>query len=95
LHLKTACTALPDGRLLVNPAWVDLSAVSGFPLIHIPLEEPWGANVALVNDAVLIGAAHKQTAGLIEGLGFKVTTVELSEFAKAEGGVTCLALFIS
>jgi dimethylargininase len=95
LHLKTACTALPDGRLLVNPAWIDVAALQGFSLVQVPADEPWGANIALVNGMVIMAAAHEETAALIGGLRFDVKTVDLSEFAKAEGGVTCLALFIS
>ncbi len=95
LHLKTACTALADGRLLINPAWIDASALAGYELIHVPEAEPWGANVALVRNRVLLAAEHAQTAELIDGLGFDTQTIELSEFAKAEGGVTCLSLLIS
>ncbi len=95
LHLKTACTALPDGRLLVNPAWIDTSALPDFELVKIPDEEPWAANVALVHSNVLLSAAHDKTAALIHDLGFNVRTIDLCEFAKAEGGVTCLGLFIS
>jgi len=95
LHLKTACTALADGRLLVNPAWIDATALAGYELVSVPEAEPWGANVALVRSKVLLAAAHVQTAELIDGLGFTVQAIELSEFAKAEGGVTCLSLLIS
>src|SRR5262249_30422139 len=45
LHLKTACTALPDARLLVNPAWIDIAALRDFDLVTIPAGEPFGANV--------------------------------------------------
>jgi dimethylargininase len=95
LHLKTACTALPDGRLLVNSAWINIAALQSRELVHIPATEPWGANVALVGNTVLSAAAHVQTAELIRRLGFTVNPVELSEFAKAEGGVTCLSLLFS
>jgi dimethylargininase len=95
LHLKTACTALADGRLLVNRAWIDSVALAGHELINVPEAEPWGANVALVGSKVLLAAAHVQTAKLIESLGFTVQAIDLSEFAKAEGGVTCLSLLIS
>ena len=95
LHLKTACTALPDGRLLTNPAWIDVSALAGHELTHVPDEEPWGANTVLVRDKMLLAAAHVQTAELIRRLGFAVQPINLSEFAKAEGGVTCLSLLIS
>lgn len=95
LHLKTACCALPDGRLLVNPAWIDMAALHDFELIRVPEHEPWGANVALVEAIVLMNSAHVQTAGLIRSLGYTVSTTNLSEFAKAEGGVTCLSLLIA
>ena len=42
LHLKTACTALPDGRLLVNPAWIDVRSLADFSVLPIPTGEPWG-----------------------------------------------------
>lgn len=95
LHLKTACTALPDGRLLVNPAWIDVSALAGLELLSIPKTEPWAANVLLANQAVLLAADHVQTIELIDKLGFDVHPVQISEFAKAEGGVTCLSLLLS
>ena len=95
MHLKTACTALPDGRLLAKPDWIDVSALAGHELTHVPDEEPWGANTVLMRDNVLLAAAHLQTAELIRRLGFAVQPINLSEFAKAEGGVTCLSLLIS
>ena len=95
LHLKTACTALPDGHLLVNPGWLESSALADFQIVHVPTGEPWSANVALLGPNVLMPAAHPQAAELVCKLGFTVRTVDLSEFAKAEGGVTCLSLFIS
>jgi dimethylargininase len=94
LHLKTACTALPDGRLLVNRDWIDISALAGYELIDIPFGEPWAANVALVGSKVLLPAAHVRTAEMIRDFGFETLPIDLSEFAKAEGGVTCLGLFI-
>lgn len=92
LHLKSACTALPDGRLLANPAWLDPEALHDFEIVPIPEEEPCAANVLLVHDTVVMDAAYPQTAARLRELGFDVRTVDLSEFAKAEGAVTCLSL---
>jgi len=92
LHLKTACTALDDARLLVNPAWLDVTALSGYEWIPVPEDEPWAANTARVGGSVCVAAVYPRTADLIGGLGFDVRTIDLSEFAKAEGGVTCLSL---
>jgi dimethylargininase len=94
LHLKTACCALPDGRLLINSAWFDTAPLRGYELIRIPESEPWGANIAVIDRAVLMNAAYVQTAGLLRSLGFPVRTTDLREFAKAEGGITCLSLLL-
>jgi len=100
LHLKTACCALPDGRLLVNPDWIDTrvlaaTALGELDLVGVPEAEPWGANFAVVADSLLMNSAHVQTAELIGSLGFPVRTTDLREFAKAEGGITCLSLLIA
>jgi dimethylargininase len=94
LHLKTACTALPDGSLLVNPSWLDPGALHGFEAVPVPGDEPWGANTLPLGGAVCLPAGQVQTAGLLRQRGFAVRTVDLSEFAKAEGGVTCLSLLV-
>jgi dimethylargininase len=95
LHLKTACTALPDQSILVNPNWVDPDALRPFAFEPIPKDEPFGGNVALVGSTVLIAESHPQTAALIRSRGFEVRTIDISEFQKAEGGVTCLGILLS
>ena len=83
---------MPDQSLLVNPAWFDVRALREFELVPVPEAEPWAANVALVGNDVLVAADHVQTGGVIRERGFEVHTIDLSEFAKAEGGVTCLSI---
>jgi dimethylargininase len=95
LHLKTACTALPDCRLLINPAWIDVAAVRSFEVVTVPAAEPFGANILCLGNRVLAAAEHAETADRIRDLGFDVRTVPLDEFAKAEGGVTCLSLLLA
>ena len=94
LHLKTACTALPDGTLLVSPRWLDARDLAGFSVLHVAEGEPDAANVALIGERVLMGAAHPRTLDLVRARGFEVDAVDLSEFAKAEGCVTCLSILI-
>jgi dimethylargininase len=95
LHLKTACTALPDGRLLVNKAWIDPAPLAAQGIVEVPPTEPWGANVLAVGDAVIIEASHAATAELLDHVGYRVQRTNLSEFSKAEGGVTCLSLLVA
>jgi dimethylargininase len=92
LHFKSACTRLPDGKLLVNPAWLDPAELAGFDVVSVPATDPWGANVALVGSFVCAAAEHAPTNDKLTSLGYDVRATPLSEFAKAEGAVTCMSL---
>jgi dimethylargininase len=92
LHLKTACTALDERTLLVNPAWVDVEGLADYRHVVVPPAEPWAANVALVNTTVCLASGQPRTEEMILRLGYDLRTICLSEFAKAEGGVTCLSV---
>lgn len=92
LHLKSGCTALPDGRLLINRSWINERDLQDFALVDVPEEEPWGGDVAFIGSTVIAAAAYPRTIENLEGHGYAVKPVEVSEFAKAEGGVTCMSL---
>ncbi len=94
LHLKTACSALPDGRLLLNPQWIDEAPLQEFSRICIPETEPWGANGIGLHSGMIMATANSRTVDLVRKLGISVQVVDVSEFAKAEGGVTCLSLLV-
>ena len=92
LHLKTACSALPDGRFLVNADWIDASALPDSTLMPVPSGEPWAGDVLVIGDRIVLSDAFPRTAALLGAAGAEVIPVSVSEFAKAEGGVTCLSL---
>jgi len=94
LHLKSACTALPDGTLLVNPAWLEMTALRAFDFVRVPEEEPLAADTLPIGRRVCVPAENVRTAELIRQRGFEVETVDLSEFAKADGGITCLSILV-
>ncbi|MET7460504.1 dimethylargininase [Nonomuraea sp. NPDC005501] len=88
LHLKSAVTALPDGTLIGDPARVDLPGL-------LEPEEESGAHVVLLGgDRVLMAASAPRTAARLAGRGLDVTTVDISEFEKLEGCVTCLSVLV-
>jgi dimethylargininase len=95
LHLKTAVTALPDDSLLVNPRWLPAGSFPGIPTVNVDPAEPWGANVVRIGNHVVASSAFPRTIDRIRSRGFTVHPVDLIEFAKAEGGVTCLSLLVS
>jgi len=92
LHLKSGCSALPDGRFLVNGGWIDVSPLPAGSLIDVPAAEPWAGDVLAIDEAIIASDAFPETIELLRGAGFPVTPVSVSEFAKAEGGVTCMSL---
>lgn len=92
LHLKSGCTGLPDGRILINRAWIEASDLPACDFVEVPREEPWGGDVAFVGDTVVAAAAYSRTIDALAREGYKVSAVNVSEFAKAEGGVTCMSL---
>ncbi|THG30241.1 dimethylarginine dimethylaminohydrolase [Naasia lichenicola] len=90
LHLKSAVTALPDGTILGHPDAVDDPRMFS-PYLEVP--EPEGAHVVILDDdVVLMSASAPRSIALIESLGYRVVVVELSEFEKLEGCVTCLSV---
>ncbi len=95
LHLKTACSALDDHRLLVHRPWVDVSALSGYELIDVPAGEAWAANVLVLGRDVIMPLGFPETRELLELLGFRIHAVDLSELLKAESGVTCSSIVFS
>lgn len=89
LHLKSACCALSDKKLLANPDWVDTRAFEGFEIVSVPPDEARAANVLALGDTVIMPAGFPETAAIIERLGWDVRTLDISELMKAEAGVTC------
>jgi dimethylargininase len=92
LHLKTAVTALPDGTIIGYAPLVDNTEI--FPRFQ-PVPEAQGtAVVVLAPDLLLLSSAAPKTAVLLQDLGYNVVTVDISEFEKLEGCVTCLSVRI-
>ncbi|GAA3210036.1 hypothetical protein GCM10020256_07790 [Streptomyces thermocoprophilus] len=90
LHLKSAVTALPDGTVIGHIPKVDRPAL--FPrFLSVPEES--GAHVVLLGgNTLLMAASAPRTAELLTDLGYEIVTVDISEFEKLEGCVTCLSV---
>ena len=92
LHLKSAVTALPDGTLVGLADRLDRTAL---PTLRVPPEEPGAHVVPLGGGTVLLATSAVATAGWLDDLGFDVVTVDISEFEKLEGCVTCLSVLLA
>jgi dimethylargininase len=94
LHLKSAVTAVADDVILVNARWVDADTFAASRRIDVHPDEPFAANALRVGDAVLTSAAAPLTRERLESAGLTVESVDVSELAKAEAGVTCCSLIV-
>jgi dimethylargininase len=92
LHLKSACTAIDEETLFVNPEWVELGAFRGFNLAYTPADEPWSANILRVGTTVCVQAGFPRAVELIERVAERVEIIDISELRKAEAGLTCSSI---
>ena len=90
LHLKSAVTALPDGTIIGwEPAIDDISVFPRF----LGMPEESGAHVVLLgDDKVLMSADCPRSAVLLKSAGLEPVIVDISEYVKLEGCVTCLSV---
>jgi len=93
LHLKSAVTALDEHTILAAGSLAGSSLFSDLRVVPAPPGDPEAANVVRLPDGrLLVAARHQETAALLQDEGFGVARCDVSEFAKADGGLTCLSL---
>ncbi|MEU6576610.1 dimethylargininase [Streptomyces sp. NPDC046805] len=90
LHLKSAVTALPDGTALAHIPSIDRPSL--FPRFLSVTEEAGSSVVLLGGNKLLMSASAPKTKDVLTDLGYEVITVDISEFEKVEGCVTCLSV---
>jgi dimethylargininase len=90
LHLKSAVTALPDGTIVGWPPAVDDPDV--FPKFLATPEESGAHVVLLGDDRLLMAADAPLSAAMFRAMGYQPVEVDIGEFQKLEGCVTCLSV---
>jgi dimethylargininase len=95
LHLKSACTLASASLLVIDPRVIGDEERAAFVeagLTILAVDEPAGANVLAIGDAVLVSSAAPRTAELLRAKGLDVRVVDVGEFHKGDGALTCLSL---
>lgn len=92
LHLKSAVTALDDGRVLANTSWIDPTPLQGLEVIPVDPVEPGAANVLRVGSVVVAHPGFPRTLQRLDALGLEIRPLDVSEFLKAEAALTCKSL---
>ena len=92
LHLKSGVSDLGDGRLALGPALDPALFGREFELVPVLPEESYAANCLRVNGRVLVAAGYPRFRTALERLGLEPLALEVSEFRKMDGGLSCLSL---
>lgn len=92
LHLKSGIAYLDKNTLVVMDELAQRSELGGYDLIRVPAEESYACNCLLVNDRVLLPAGFPWLKSALERSGYRPLALDMSEFRKMDGGLSCLSL---
>ena len=92
LHLKSGVSYLENNNLLVTGEFISKPEFQKYNLIFVDEEESYAANSLWINSAVLVPQGFPKTRKKIESAGYKTIEVDVSEFRKLNGGLSCLSL---
>lgn len=92
LHFKTDVNFIGDNTLLVSPFFETAPELARFRRIVVDDDEAYARNCLLINGTVIVPAGFPRTLAQIKGLGRPTVELDMSEFRKLDGGLTCLSL---
>ncbi len=92
LHLKSGVNYIESGDLLAYGEVFGKPEFKQFDILKINGSEAYAANSLWVNGTVLVPQGHLDTATAIESRGYSVRMLNVSEFQKLDGGLSCLSL---
>jgi dimethylargininase len=92
MHLLCGCAYLCNGDVIIAPDLVDPRVFRDFQCITVPKEEAYACDALYAGEGrVIIPSGYPTAAMKLKQAGYKPVEVEMSEFYKGDGGVTCLS----
>jgi dimethylargininase len=92
LHLKSGISYLGDRRMVVIDALADHAAFRDYEVVRISPQEDYAANVLRINDHLIVSAGFPGFEARVRALGLPVIALDMSEFRKMDGALSCLSL---
>jgi len=92
LHLKTGLGYLENNNLLACGEFLIKPEFQQFNILQVDPDESYAANSVWINGTVLTPSGFPKTRALIASAGYDVREVDVSEFQKLDGGLSCLSL---
>ena len=92
LHLKSGLSYLGDGVAVSTRALAGHEALASCRVVAADPDEAYAANCVRINDVIVFPAGYPRLQRRLEADGFRVVPLEMSEFRKMDGGLSCLSL---
>ena len=92
LHLKTGLAYLEQNNLVACGEFLSNPAFQHYNILKIDDDESYAANCIWLNDKVLIPKGFPKSRETLENAGYSIKEVDVSEFRKLDGGLSCLSL---
>jgi len=92
LHLKSGMAYLGDKRCVVAADFPQVDALDGFTLLRVDAAEAYAANCLRINDEIVLPLGYPRIASRLRELGYSVRALDVSEFRKMDGGLSCLSI---
>jgi len=92
LHLKSGIAYLGDTHLVVTEALAGRAQFADYDLVRVDRGEEYAANCVRINEHVLVAAGYPKFEAKLRQLGYRTIALEMSEFQKMDGGLSCLSL---
>lgn len=92
LHLKTGVSYLEDNNLLATGEFLGSTEFREFNIIEVSKDDDYSANCIWVNGKVIVPKGFNNTKDAIIKAGYDVIELDMSEFQKLDGGLSCLSL---
>ena len=92
LHLKTGVSYLENNNMLIFGELSACKELAGFNQIIVNRDESYAANSLWINGTFLVPAGFPETRREIESAGYRTIVLDVSEFRKVDGGLSCLSL---
>jgi dimethylargininase len=92
LHLLSSCSYLGQSRVLITAECAACPELAGFEHFVLPPKESYAANVLALGRDVIMPTGYDVAVSMVEEAGMSPHLLDMSEFEKRDGGVTCLSL---
>ena len=92
LHLKSGIAYLGERRFLVAPGFPPTDVLAQCDMIEVDASEIYATNAVRMNDEVFVASGFPALSSRLDKLKYRLRALDMSEFAKMDGGLSCLSL---